>query len=196
MAIPFLARQIIVGVCIHKPNDAARVSNHNRVGRNGSVDHRSSANHTVFSQFNARQYRRISPNRNPFLHQGFRKLDRPNLTPRERIIRKCNIRSDENLIFKAYPVPELYATFDGAIISNDDIVLYEYPIADIAILPDLGPRKNMRECPYPCSIPDMTRFANRFFMRKIGHGCFCFSQAVVVLSDFVSSRDFDNVRYD
>lgn len=72
-------------------------------------------------------------------------------TSRERIIRKCNVRTDKYVILEAYPVPYLYSTFDSHPIADNYVILNKTVRTNVALVADHCFTQNDTELPDPCT---------------------------------------------
>jgi hypothetical protein len=106
-----------------------------------STHHRASSNLQPRKDGGIRAYRRASAD------DRLRKLLRTSANAREAVVSERGIRPDEHVIFDAQSIPQLDAALDRDPIADDDIILNEHAIADVAVSAYGRPREHVRECP-------------------------------------------------
>ena len=87
------------------------------------------------------------PDRSAGFNGRDRKGGRVLLAAREGVVGEGNVGADEDVVFDAQAVPELYAGFHRDAVADDDFVLDEDVGADVAVSTDAGVGEDDDELP-------------------------------------------------
>src|SRR5258707_1091339 len=112
------------------------------------------------------QDRGVCPDRSPLAHHRLRVLGQVLLAARHWIVGKGRVRTNEDVVLQANPIPELDATLHGDSIADHHIIFDEHVVADVAVRPDHRPGQDMRERPDAGSLADVGCLDNRVWVLK------------------------------
>ena len=80
--------------------------------------------------------------------------------PRELVVGEGGIRTDENVVFQPYPVPDLHSAFYGDAIADNHVIFNKSVIANVTIHANCRARKHVSEGPDAGSFPHGLGFHN------------------------------------
>ena len=82
-----------------------RIADDASVGGNVLNDNSSCADHGVLPDRDAREHRRVCPDRGSLAHYCFEEIGRILLAPRPEVVREGRVGTDKNVIFERNPIP-------------------------------------------------------------------------------------------
>ena len=135
--------------------NSRRIALHDGIGRYVVGDHGACANHGVRPNRQPGQDGGVGADRRAMTNYRARKRVKKLAAARERIVGECGVGTDEDIVFQRDAIPDLHAALDGDSVTDDDVVLNEYAVTNIAVGADAGAREHMGKGPNPSASSDV-----------------------------------------